>query len=409
MRKNRPLKQVAAVVALEDCVELHSGKTPSRSRQELWAGSIPWFSAKDLKSFELEDSEEHISESAIADGAALAKAGDLLMLVRGMTLMKDVPVGLLKRRASFNQDLKALRPLNDMSSVYLGYMLAASRPRLMSMVEHAGHGTGRLAVERLLSLPVWKPTAAAQRCIAEQLSLYDNALQLSHKLLLAQRTYNRGLRHRLLTGERRFPEFRKTLWPHSRLGDHVREVTRRNTVGSTLVLTASGEHGLVDQRKYFNRNVAGADLTRYYLLKRGEFAYNRSAMNGYPYGATKRLDEHDEGALSTLYLCFAITDSNLDSNYLKQLFDSGVLNRQLRPIVRVGARAHGLLNVGSDDFLSIGIPFPSAKEQRRIAEIVNVLDKKLELVRALREKIEQQKRGFLSRFLSGDIAVPSTA
>jgi type I restriction enzyme S subunit len=152
--------------------------------------------------------------------------------------------------------------------------------------------------------------------------------------------------------------------------------------------------------------VAGADLSKYYLLRKGEFAYNRSAMNGYPYGATKRLDEHDEGALSTLYLCFAITDDKLDSDFLKHVFDSGVLDRQLRPIVRVGARAHGLLNVADDDFLSISIPFPELDEQQRIAELLTALNREIDLLAAQREKVDDYRRALLSRLLSGSLAVP---
>ena len=242
--------------------------------------------------------------------------------------------------------------------------------------------------------------------------LFDRFVDLEiglEECIRSKRIFKLGVLQKLLSGQVRFSKFRGEAWHHSRLGDHVREVTLKNTAGVTLVLTASGEHGLVDQRRYFNRSVAGMDLARYQLLKKGEFAYNRSAMNGFPYGATKRLDEHEAGALSTLYLCFAISDPDLHSDYLKHVFDSGMLNRQLRPIVRVGARAHGLLNVMSDDFLSISIPFPGIGEQRRVAEVANALDKEIELLGALRGAIEMQKRGLLSRLLSGDIPVTIAA
>jgi type I restriction enzyme S subunit len=151
--------------------------------------------------------------------------------------------------------------------------------------------------------------------------------------------------------------------------------------------------------------VAGKDLSKYYLLKAGEFAYNRSAMIGYPFGATKRLEQHQEGALSTLYLCFAVSDSKLDSDYLTYVFESGVLNRQLRPIARIGARAHGLLNVTDDDFLSISIPLPELDEQRRIAGLLNTTERELNLVTTKRALIEREKRVLQSTLLSGDIVV----
>jgi len=155
---------------------------------------------------------------------------------------------------------------------------------------------------------------------------------------------------------------------------------------------------------YFNRNVAGADLSKYYLLRNGEFAYNRSALKGYPYGATKRLDAHSEGALSPLYFCFSIGDTRLHSDYLKHVFESGVLNRQLRPIVRVGGRAHGLLNVTDEEFLSVNIPLPELDEQHAIADVLNTADQELTLLGHLRRQIDRERRVALSILLNDDAA-----
>jgi hypothetical protein len=142
-------------------------------------------------------------------------------------------------------------------------------------------------------------------------------------------------------------------------------------------LTASGEYGLIDQSAFFNRSVAGHHLKDYYLLKKGEFAYNRSSMKNYPYGAIKRLDRYEEGILSTLYICFSITNNHGNSNYFRHLFESGLLNRQLRTITQVGSRAHGLLNVALKDFLNIKVPQPSHEEQVSIAEVLSSADNEI--------------------------------
>lgn len=255
---------------------------------------------------------------------------------------------------------------------------------------------------QLKAFPLPLPSIRQQERMVAVMRAAEERVRGVSRLIAAKRAVKRGLMQQLLTGRKRFPEFAKRPWLTSRLCDHVNQITRRNSVGLTLVLTASGEHGLVDQRRYFNRSVAGADLSRYYLLKKGEFAYNRSAMNGYPYGATKRLDDHEEGVLSTLYLCFSISDSNLDSNFLKHIFESGVLNRQLRPIVRVGARAHGLLNVADDDYLSITIPFPELDEQIRIASVLDNLDHEIALLEMQRSQTELYKDVLLSKLLSGE-------
>ena len=65
-------------------------------------------------------------------------------------------------------------------------------------------------------------------------------------------------------------------------------------------MTISSKDGLVDQVSYFNKTVASKDMSGYYLLKNGEFAYNKSYSVGYDFGSIKRLDRYPKGALSTL-------------------------------------------------------------------------------------------------------------
>jgi type I restriction enzyme S subunit len=265
--------------------------------------------------------------------------------------------------------------------------------------------TGVPGVNRndLHKVPVYCPPVSHQRRVVALLDLFEATLRQTDRLVDAKLALKLCLMQHILTGRMRFPEFRSDPWHSSPLDKHVTSVTRRNVAGLSLVLTASGEHGLVDQRRYFSRRVAGADLTKYYLLRKGEFAYNRSAMIGYPFGATKRLDEHEAGALSTLYLCFSISDPDLDSDYLSYVFESGVLNRQLRPIARVGARAHGLLNVTDDDFFSVSIPLPRLNEQQRIAALLKLVDRELGLLRAQRDSLEQQQRTLQNKLLVEDI------
>ncbi len=163
----------------------------------------------------------------------------------------------------------------------------------------------------------------------------------------------------------------------------------------------------MNQRDYFNRSVAGEDLTRYYLLKKGEFAYNRSVMKSYPCGAIKRLEAYDEGALSTLYICFALTAPDQNVDFYAQAFEAGLLNRQLGQIIKVGARAHGLLNVTADDFYALRVPEPSRREQLAIAEVLNACDREIELLERLQAALDRQRRGVAELLLTGKVRVPA--
>jgi type I restriction enzyme S subunit len=218
------------------------------------------------------------------------------------------------------------------------------------------------------------PPIHEQQAIASRLSIWDRGIRQLTDLIAGKLRFKQGLMQQLLTGKRRFPSFsRSTETHHTPCGELpadwkivplsriTRELKRKNAEGVTRVLTASGTRGLVDQREFFNRKVAGESLDKYYLLKRGEFAYNRSLMKGYPYGATKRLDDYESGVLSTLYLCFQLASDDCNSDFLVLLFECGILNSQLRGIARMGARAHGLLNVTADEFFDMVIPLPKRK------------------------------------------------
>jgi type I restriction enzyme, S subunit len=137
---------------LDAFVDLQSGSTPSKANLTFWRGSIPWVSAKDMKRLFLEDAEDHISTAAVNDGAKLVPAGTVLMLTRGMTLLKDVPICVLTREMSFNQDVKALLPKGDAEGLFVALLLLGSKQRLLRMVDIAGHGTGKLNTDELKTL-----------------------------------------------------------------------------------------------------------------------------------------------------------------------------------------------------------------------------------------------------------------
>ena len=144
-----------------------------------------------------------------------------------------------------------------------------------------------------------------------------------------------------------------------RLNEICKRVTRKNkNIESTLPLTISAQYGLVDQITFFNKSVASSNLEGYYLLKNGEFAYNKSYSKDYPWGAIKRLDKYEQGCLSTLYICFDI-NKTCNSDYLVHYFESPKWYKQVSDIAGEGARNHGLLNISVDDFFQTKHRFPS--------------------------------------------------
>lgn len=140
-------------------------------------------------------------------------------------------------------------------------------------------------------------------------------------------------------------------------------------------------------------------MSGYYLLHNGEFAYNKSYSVGFDFGSIKRLDRYPMGALSTLYICFALKKH--DSDFIKAYFDSLKWYREIYMISAEGARNHGLLNVPTDEFFDTKHYLPaSLSEQRKIADFIMVLDQRITAQQALVENLKKYKRGVVSAILT---------
>ena len=197
----------------------------------------------------------------------------------------------------------------------------------------------------------------------------------------------------------RFPGFDEP-WRAERLSDFADRVTRKNSKNETdLPLTISSKDGLVDQVSYFNKTVASKDMSGYYLLKNGEFAYNKSYSVGYDFGSIKRLDRYPMGALSTLYICFAL--KRHESDFIKAYFDSLKWYREIYMISAEGARNHGLLNVPTEEFFDTKHYLPeNTDEQRKIADFLIALDRRIETQQSLVDNLKKYKRGVVRSLLS---------
>ena len=202
----------------------------------------------------------------------------------------------------------------------------------------------------------------------------------------------------------RFPGFDDP-WKAEKLSDFAERVTRKNTNNETsLPLTISSKDGLVDEISYFNKTVASKDMSGYYLLKNGEYAYNKSYSVGYDFGSVKRLDRYDMGALSTLYICFALKKH--DSDFIKAYFDSLKWYREIYMISAEGARNHGLLNVPTDEFFDTKHYIPQdLAEQRKIANFMIALERRIVAQQSLVDNLKKYKRGLLHDVLSEKIKI----
>ena len=132
-------------------------------------------------------------------------------------------------------------------------------------------------------------------------------------------------------------------------------------------------------------------MSGYYLLKNGEFAYNKSYSVGYDFGSIKRLDRYPMGALSTLYICFAL--KRHESDFIKAYFDSLKWYREIYMISAEGARNHGLLNVPTEEFFDTKHYLPeNTDEQRKIADFLIALEHRIETQQSLVDNLKKHQQ-----------------
>lgn len=184
-------------------------------------------------------------------------------------------------------------------------------------------------------------------------------------------------------------------WEQRELGEISERVTRKNKdLESTLPLTISAQDGLIDQNEFFNKTVASRDVSGYYLMKNGEFAYNKSYSNGYPWGAVKRLDRYEMGVLSTLYIIFKPTKVN--STFLAKYYDTDNWYKEVSKHAAEGARNHGLLNIAASDFFKTELLIPSSiEEQAKIGDFFTDLDDLITLHQRELDSLKKMKKSLL--------------
>ena len=242
-----------------------------------------------------------------------------------------------------------------------------------------------------------------QKQISKFLSSIDKLITLHQRKLEKLKLAKKALLQKLFPKNgSQFPEIRfkgfTDAWEQRKLGQFTARVTRKNGGQSDLPLTISAQDGLVDQRKYFNRQVASRDMSNYYLIKKGEFAYNKSYSEGYPFGAVKRLDYYNIGALSTLYILFEITDKNISSDFIVSYYMTHLWYKEISKRAAEGARNHGLLNISTEDFFDSELNIPnSIEEQVKIGNFIKEFDNIITLHQCKLDKLQDVKKGLLQK------------
>ncbi len=203
-------------------------------------------------------------------------------------------------------------------------------------------------------------------------------------------------KERALIPKLRFPEFQgEPAWTHMRLDRLSKRVTQKNTDERiTRVLTNSAERGLLNQREYFDKDIATkGSLNRYYIVENGDFVYNPRISAAAPVGPLSR-SNIDLGVISPLYTVFRFEQAETD--FYEHYFKSTAWHSYLRNVSSTGAR-HDRMSVANADFMRMPVPTPHENEQQKIADCLGALD---DLIAAERRKLaalRDHKQGLMQQ------------
>ena len=327
-------------------------------------------------------------------------SGEFVLIAEdGANDLNDYPVQYVNGEIWVNNHAHVIAGFKEkLDNKFLSYALKTVKMTTFIV----GSGRSKLNLKALLEIPISMPNYNEQCFVGKFIDKIDTNITLHQRKLEHLNLKKKALLQKLFPKngecypELRFPGFTDA-WEQRKLCQITTRVTRKNGSQSDLPLTISAQDGLVDQRKYFNRQVASRDMSNYYLIKKGEFAYNKSYSEGYPFGAVKRLDYYDIGALSTLYILFEITD-NISSDFIVSYYMTHLWYKEISKRAAEGARNHGLLNISTEDFFDSELNIPtSIEEQVKIGNFIKQFDKFITLHQRKLDHLQLQKKALLQQ------------
>ena len=373
------------------------GGTPDTNTSQYWNGKIQWFTPSEIgRNKYVYNSVRTISEEG------LNKSSAKLLPIGTILLSSRATVGecsINKKECTTNQGFQSLIPKENISNEFVYYLIQTKRKDLIR--KSCGSTFLEISANEVRKIVVSIPTIKEQDKIAKLLSLLDERIATQNKIIEDLKKLKSAIIEKVFCSPNqehpmcRIAGFEQALSTYKMSDFSSRIATKNKDSKCSLVLTIAAQYGLVNQESFFNKSVASENLSGYYLLHKGEFAYNRSYSAGYDWGAVKRLDNYDEGVLSTLYICFKINETIVDSDYLAYYFESTKWHRGLSDIAGEGARNHGLLNVSITDYFNTKHRFPVIEEQKAIAKMLNTITEKERKATLLGECYQKQKQYLL--------------
>lgn len=378
------------VMRLGDLVDIRSGESPSLFDLG-HVGAYPYVKVDDLNNCSKYQRRSRVY-AKIAVNAV--KRGSTIFPKRGAAIMNN-KVRLADCDILMDSNMMAIMPNTEyLDEEFLYYRIIYEK-----LYRIADTSTiPQINNKHIIPYKIPLPSLSEQKRIVNLLNTWDKAIEKQTELIEKLKLRKRGLMQQLLTGKKRLPGF-TSKWKTVHISDHFNIVMDKNDGKGHVPMTISAKYGLISQEEKFDRVVAGNSLNNYTLLRSGDFAYNKGNSNLYEMGCIYRLKEKS-AIVPFVYICFRVND-NTCCQFFYHFFINHGLDRQLKRIITSGARSDGLLNVSSEDFMKLKIPYPELSEQAAISRIIDQADNELRCATESLRSFQSQKRGLMQQLLTG--------
>ena len=194
----------------------------------------------------------------------------------------------------------------------------------------------------------------------------------------------------------RFPEFQNDgEWRICKLSDIAKRKVAKNRQGLKLpVYTNSAIGGVVNQDEYFDREIVTKEnIVNYGIVEHNDFVYNPRVSTAAPVGPISR-NKLDRGIMSPLYLIFGFNKG--DVNFYEYYLKSAHWHNYLKAKANYGAR-FDRINITTDDFMDMPMPYPNPREQKKIADCLFSLDSYIDATKRKFELLKNHKKGLMQK------------
>ena len=323
-------------------------------------------------------SRPDLLESAVGRGIYVEKSGE----------------GLL------NQNLLKFENIKGVNNRFVSYYINTPRyVNYIKIIKRGNANQSNITVKDLLDYKVSISGLVEQQKIADFLSSVDKKISLlkqKHSLL---QQYKKGVMQQLFSQQIRFKDDNCNDfpdWQEKTLAELADKVSNKNKDDAIKnVLTNSAKHGIVNQRDYFDKDIANENnLTNYSIVDKDDFVYNPRISELAPVGPIKR-NHIKQGIMSPLYTVFRFKDAEY-LDYLELFFQTTYWHRYMNTIANFGAR-HDRMNITVGDFFKLPINLPSEEEMQKIVSFVTLLNKKVDFDAKQIELTKTFKKGLLQQ------------